>query len=604
MRCAFGSRSYSIWRNLCTILAFLFVLLLGERTSAQTSEPSPRLAGIGPAGARSYLSNSNGSLGFVLSNPTSKELDARVLSFFDDSSFKQYGRDVWVPAKSRLRSWFCIGPPAKQPNFGSMELKSLLYARSGKDESLIRSAEGQPLQSDLIPYEKRDPITTVMLDLDVIDGSENVTSPRDLARAEELQELVRIFRQTCGLSSRLSAVHQRFLPPIPEALEGVDQFVLGSDRLAEDVNGQRALRGWLERGGHLWIPLDLLKKETVSALLGDIIELQEVDRTSLTSLRFMAGSAGAYVAEAGTREVEKPVDFVRVLAPDQRIFYTIDGWPAASSAAVGRGMVIFTMLGARGWTRPRVKTDPASKYPEFPQMPMPIAPFQYVADELQGSPERPPIPAKTLESYLNDQISYRVVDRGLILSVFGLFFLVLVAFAVFLAKKGVLEHLGWLAPAMALATAVGFVGLGVHARTAVPATLAVVQLVDAVSGADVAQTSGYLGVYEPESSSGSIGAQAGGNFDLDFSGLEGRMHSRVQTDFDRWHWENLEFPTGVRVGPFTYAIPVKGPMEATMRFGAECVEGSVQAGPFSQLEDLLLVVPLQVRTRKLPGLSP
>jgi hypothetical protein len=591
MRCAIGTRSNSTRRSLCTILAFLFILSLGEPAFAQTPEPSPRLVGVGTAGGRSYLSNSNGTLGFVVSNPTSKDLDARVLSFFDDSSFKQYGRDVWVPAKSSLRSWFCIGPPARQPVFGSVELKSLLYARAGNDDSLIRSAVGQPLQSDLIPYEKRDPITTVMLDLDVTDGSENVTSVRDVARAEELQELVRVFRQTCGLSSKLNAVRQRFLPPIPEALEGVDQFVLGSDRIAEDANGQRALRGWLERGGHLWIPLDLLKKETVSALLGDILDLQEVDRTSVTSLHFQAGSAAAYVPEAGIREIEQPVTFVRVLAPDQRIFYTIDGWPAASSAAVGRGSVIFTMLGAGGWTRPRVKTDPASKFPEFPQMPMPTAPFQYVADELQGRQERPPISAKLLASYVNDQISYTVVNRGLILSVFGLFFLGLVAFVVFLAKKGVLEHLGWLAPAMALATAASFVGIGASARSAVPPTLAVVQIVDAMSGADVAQASGYLGVFEPDSISGSIGAQNGGNFDLDLSGLEGRMHSRVQTDSDRWHWENLELPTGVRVGPFKYAIPAPDPMGATIRFGPDGVEGSVHSGPFSQLEDLLLVTP-------------
>ena len=591
MGCAFRTQSNSTWRTLGAILAFLFVLLLGERAFAQTPERSPRLMGLGPAGARSYLTNSNGTLGFVLSNPTSQDLEARVLSFFDDSSFKQYGRDVWVPAKSSLRSWFSIGPPAVQPVHGSVELKSLVYARAGKDDSLIRSSEGQPLQSDLIPYEKRDPITTVMLDLDVIDGSENATSARDVARAEELQELVRIFRQTCGLSSRLSAVHQRFLPPIPEALEGVDQFVLGSDRLAEDVNGQRALRGWLARGGHLWVPLDLLKHETVSALLGDILDLQEVDRTTLTSFHFQSGSAAAYVPEAGTREFEKPVAFVRVLAPDQRIFYTIDGWPAASSAAVGRGSVIFTMLGARGWTRPRMKTDRESKYPEFPQMPVPTAPFQYVADELQGKRERPPLSAEVLETYLKNQISYRVVDRGLILSVFGLFFLGLVAFAFFLSKKGILEHLGWLAPAMAFAAAAGFVGLGAHARSAVPPTLAVAQIVDAVSGADVAQASGYLGVYEPDSSSGSMGALSGGNFDLDFSGLEGRRHSRVQTDFDRWHWENLELPSGVRTGPFKYAIPTPDPMRATIRFGPGGVEGSVQAGPFSQLEDLLLVTP-------------
>ena len=118
------------------------------------------------------------------------------------------------------------------------------------------------------------------------------------------------------------------------------------------------------------------------------------------------------------------------------------------------------------------------------------------------------------------------------------------------------------------------------------------QIINVVDGADVAQASGYLGVYQPDLSSTSVGAEKGGRFDLDFTGLEGRMHSRVQTDLDRWHWENLELPAGVvRMGPFECAIPLGAPIAATLRFGAEGVEGSLQAGPFSQLEDALLVAP-------------
>ena len=456
---------------------------------------------------------------------------------------------------------------------------------------MLRSPEGQPLHSDLLPYEKRDPITTVMLDLDVSDGSGAVSAPKDWAQADELHELVRVFRHTCSLSPRLSSVKQRFLPPIPEALEGVDQFVLASDRIADDVDGQRALRGWLERGGHLWVPLDLVQAETVAMLLGDVLDLQVVDRTSLTSIRFLVGSANAYVPETGASEFEKPVAFVRVLAPNQQIFYTIDGWPAASSADIGRGRVFFTMLGARGWTRPRVKGDPPSQFQAFPELPVATMSFQYLGDELQAPPERPPIAAEILGTYVTDQISYQVVNRRLVLLVFGLFFGGLVSLSVILARKGFLEHLGWLGPVLAVGAAAAFVELGMHARGAVPPTVAVAQIVDAVSGTDVAQASGYLGAYQPDLTTTSIGAQNGGQFDLDFSGLEGRVHSRVQTDFDRWHWEKLELPAGVRTGAFKYPLPTGEPMGATMRFGAEGVEGKVVAGPFHQIEDALLTTP-------------
>ncbi|HEV8060201.1 MAG TPA: hypothetical protein VGP68_10025 [Gemmataceae bacterium] len=591
MRNAVGVPLLAIRRRDCTGFATLLTLAACGVAVAQGPGPTPRLRGMIPAGARSFLSNSSGSLGFGISNPTAQDLDARVLTFYEGASEKQYGRDLWVPAKATRWSWFCIGPPAHPPDRGSVELKSRLYDRRGAEDHLLKSREGPPLQTDLIPYEKRDPITTVMLDMDLQDGSGTVPSREEETRADELRELVRVFRETCGLSVRLSSVNQRFLPPIPEALEGIDQFVLGSDRIADDVDGQRALRGWVERGGHLWIPLDLIGEETVAALLGDVLDLQVVDRTSLTTVRMLAQSGSAYAGGTEPRDFEAPVALVRVLAPNLEVFYTIDGWPAACSADIGRGRVFFTMVGARGWTRPRLNGEPPSRFREFPRLPVPTMPFQYLADELQTQPERPPIPAKVLGEYVTDQISYRVVDRSLILLVFGAFFLCLASASALFSRRGLLEHLGWAGPGMALVAGAAFVGLGNHARSAVPPTLAVTQIVDVVTGGDVAQASGYLGVYRPDLSSASIGAQAGGTFDLDFTGLEGRVHNRVQTDFDRWHWDNLELPTGVRLAPFNYSIPADQHMGVTLRIGAEGVEGQVAAGPFQHLEDALLMTP-------------
>lgn len=77
------------------------------------------------------------------------------------------------------------------------------------------------------------------------------------------------------------------------------------------------------------------------------------------------------------------------------------------------------------------------------------------------------------------------------------------------------------------------------------------------------------------------------------SGLEGRVHRRVRTDLDRWHWENLDLPAGVRAGPFRYTLRTAEPVEATVRFGPNGAEGRVTAGPFQQLEDVVLVTPGQ-----------
>lgn len=580
------SKSWISWTG-----ASLVVLLLAATIRAQTPDAPPHLKSLAPGGVQSYITDSYGTIGFKLINPTSKELDARVLTFYAGAPGKQYGREVWVPAKATLSSWFTMGPPVERPTRSLLELKSLLYERSGKEEHLIRSPEGQPLHSDLVRFEKREPITAIMLDADIDDGSQVRLSADEQGQAAEIRELARVFRHQGGLSSRLSTIKQRFLPPIAEAFDGVDQFVLASDRLAEDAVGQQALRAWLERGGCLWVPLDLIQEETVSALLGDVMKLQVVDRVSLTSVRFQAGSANVMRPEAEAREFEEPIPFVQVLAPRQPVFYIIDGWPAAFVTQVGRGRVLFTTLGARGWTRPRLATDARSRMQEFPDLPVALRPFQYLAEEFKLRPERPLLADEDLRSYVTDQISYKVVDRSTVLLVFGSLFAGLALATFVFLKRGGLEHLGWLSPALAMATGAVFIGLGEHSRGAVPPTVAVAQLIDVVPGAAQAQASGILGAYQPTLGKAAVGAEEGGQFELDVTGLEGRVYARVQTDARRWHWENLELPAGVRLAPFQYSLPTNGPVGATLRFGAEGVEGRVEAGPFRQLEDALLITP-------------
>jgi hypothetical protein len=430
-----------------------------------------------------------------------------------------------------------------------------------------------------------------MLDADITDGSQPPPSPGDEARANDARDLVRVFRHRAALSWRVNAVQQRFLPPAPEALDGIDHFVLGSDRIADDIAGRRALRGWLQRGGTLWVMLDLVGHETVAVLLGDVLDLQVVDQVSLTTIHVRSGPANPHRPDAPPLDVEEPVDFVRVLAPGKQALYTVNGWPAAFLAEVGRGRVLFTTLGARGWMRPRTDRDPRPTYREFPNLPVALTPFEFLADELQPRPERPPFAADDLRSFVTEQVSYSVSGRGTVLLVFGLFFLALAVAAVSLGRRGALEHLGWIGSALALGAAGVFVALGERSRGAVPPTVAVAQIVDAVPGQDEVQATGFLAVFQPSPETSVLGAEQGGEFDLDLAGLEGRVLRRVQTDLDRWHLENLELPAGVRTAPFRHTLQTREPVEATARFGPEGVEGRVAAGPFRQLEDALLSTP-------------
>lgn len=569
----------------------LLALAVCPTAGAEDPVDRPHLKGVGPVGARPNLTEGWGVLGFTLSNPTDREVEARVLTFYADAPGRQYGRDVRVPARSVLRSWSCVGPPPGPPGRDVVELKSLLYDRTGGHEVLLRSPEGPPLGSHMLRFRRKEPGTVVLLDADVADGSREPPSPAERARAEDARELVRAFRHHALLSDRVNAVPQRFLPPTAEALDGVDHFVLATDRLADDPAGRRTVREWLERGGTLWVMLDLVGPATLGPLLGDVADVRVVDRVSLTRVQFRNGAMNAHRAEVPAAEYEEPVDFVRVLTAGPQVHYTVDGWPAAFVKDVGRGRVVFTALAARGWVRERAAKDPKPRYAEFPKLPVPLVPFEFLAAEIHPGSDRPPLTADDLREAAVGEIGYSVTGRGTVVAVFGGLFAALAGAAVALGRRGKREHLGWVGPGLALGAAGVFVALGLSSRGAVPPTVAVAQVVDAVPGLDEVQASGVLAVYHPTASTVPVGAERGGDFDLDLSGLEGRVQRRVRTDLDRWHWDDLELPTGVRTAPFRQTLRTDAPVEAVVRFGPDGAEGRVTTGPFGRLEDVLLSTP-------------
>ena len=429
-------------------------------------------------------------------------------------------------------------------------------------------------------FEARDQVTTVMFDSDISDGSQKPASQAEIARAGEVRDLIHAMRHEMAMTPRMNSVRQRFLPPFAEAYEGINQFVLASNRIVADVDGQRGLRAWLERGGRLWIPLDWVDQKTVTTLLGDILNLQIIDRTSLSSIQFEMGPGNAYLLKPETREYEEPVEFVRVVAPGQQVFYTVNGWPAAFVTEVGRGRVLFTTVGARAWMRERVTGDPRSKYQDLPTLPICLVPAEYAAQQVLMTIERPLFTDDDLSSYVASQISYQVVSRTSVLAVFAILFGVLTAAAFLFYRQHLLEQMGWLAPALALVAAGVFFWLGVRSRSAVPPTLAVAQTVITEPGTGQAQASGLLGVFQPGlEPSETIGANNGGQFDIDNKGFEGQVRARIQTDLQRWFWDHFELPAGVRQAEFQYTARM--PENLARPCGSVGgLEGHVDAGPF------------------------
>jgi len=554
-----------------------------------------RLGGVMPGGVSIVATERWQTYDFNVTNRTDTDRLGRLVLFFPGRPDVQYGRDIWVPARSRMNTWLLVGPASLPPSGPPCEVQTLLYDRTDGKERLLLPATEEKIRARGLLFRKRDEstaTTAIMIDEEVEEKMIFGQLPQPETLADEAIHLARTFRLArTTLSEHISIVQPGALPATPETLDGVEHFVLASERIANDPAGLRALRHWLERGGKMWVMLDLVRPEVVAPLLGDVLDFQVVDRIRLTTTNIVAQFRGQEVPVAPPQQHERPVEFVRVLLPHQeQAEQTINGWPVRFTRSVGRGKVMFTTLGPRGWYRPRTTTEEVAAFPTFPNTPVPLLQLVQLAEELHPAKDEKAFRLEEFQAMLAEEIGYAVVSRGSVLAVFGAFLLAALALGVVLRKARRPELLGWLGPAAALGAAVAFFAVGEWSRRSAAATVSVAQVVDAVAGQEEVTARGLLAVYRPVEGPARIGVTQGGFFELDMAGIE-KERRLILTDVDAWHWENLDLPAGVRLAPFRVNFPLQEPLRARARFGPGGVEGQLVAGPFQELADAILTTP-------------
>jgi hypothetical protein len=573
--------------------ALLFGLLACCRASAQEEQSSHvRLDGISPAGVRSTVTDNWGACQIILSNAGDSDSRARILLFYNGRPDEEYGRDVWVPAHATLTTWMLVGPPPPQPKKTSLDVQYLVYRRSAGQDQLIVPHTEKHFRERTLRYRPRQPTTAVLVDLE-IPRHKPGDLPQPEAREDEILTLVRAFRYASFLPEPVQILDAGPLPPTAQAFRGIDHFVVASDRLSSDPVGARALRHWLEQGGTVWVMLDQVGPDVVASLLGEALDFQVVDRVSLTTIPLQSEGIGQDIVGPPK---EQAVDFVRVLLPaGERSRYTIAGWPVWFTRQIGQGKVIFTTLGPRGWYRPRTGADGLSRYEHFPAMPIPLDALNQLATVLQPNSKDSSPPQESFGPILAQEIGYTVLGPGTVALIFGLFLLAVLVLGLVLRRTRRPELVGWLTPAAALLAGGVFFFLGASSRQVVPPTVAVVQVVDAVPGRAEVPVHGELAVYRPDAGPAVFGTSKGGFFKPDMTGLEGQIRRFLVTDLDRWHWENLELPAGVRDSPFRFTLTTRKPLTAVAHLGPDGLEGKLTAGPFPNPGDALLTTPADRR---------
>jgi hypothetical protein len=566
------------------------ILLIAAGAPAQDEVVQPLvLRGLYPGGMRASATDAWGAFLFSVENLSSQDRHASALVFHKEQPHVQFGRDVWVPASSQLSTWMLVGPGEKRPGLAG-EVHSLLYERDPRGQRLVLPGTEERVRSRLVLFRNREPTTTVLLDeapeAPYVPGQLPQPEPRE----QEIYRFLQSFRQGRNLSPLVSNVPPGALLPAPQAFDGVDLFVVASNRIMDEPGGVLALRHWLTQGGKVWVMLDLVDEEVAAALLGEALDFRVLDRVQLTTTK-VTTIYDDPPSQAVVLEHERPVDLVRVLLPAGEVLeQTVNGWPASFMRPVGRGEILFTTLGPRGWFRPRAADDPPPSDPNLPPPPIALTPLKLLAERLHPFREERPLLAEALQNQLKDEIGYSLVSRNTVALVFVAVLGGALALALALRGYRRPELIGWLGPVAALGGTLALVMLGGSSRRAAPDAVAVAQIVEPALGKEEAAVHGLLAVYRSDSGAVELGTQQGGFFELDTTGTT-QAHRFVMTDMHAWHWDNLQLPTGVRFAPFRYPARLSAPLSATAHFGPRGVQGHISAGPFGELSDAVFSTP-------------
>ena len=526
---------------------------------------------LSTGGSYVYVPEKWGELHFSIVNAREVPREMICATSFDEQPQLQFGRRIWVPAKSVLRISHPIVIPKYDESRGRvLNLHTVVLDASEKDEVFLKNDSGQNLHDGALVITRSPQITGLVNSL----GEANGQLP------DAVSELIQAGRTSQKLTSQVVSLYDQFLPADASGLHSYDQIVIADNRITNDFAALGALRHWLHAGGHLWVMLDRADPIVLERLLGDEFTGQVLDRVRLTSVRVdraptltdVDGMTGEVV------EYEEPVDLVRMVSSNLDVLYRVNGWPALTTIAVGEGKVFITTLGPHGWMKPTPPNAKQSSDPSKTSDYTATGPMNDFATEFFSQREPELLPLTSLEPQVRDYIGYSIPSWNMIVGTLFGFATFLFAIGILLLRIGRLEHLGWIGSLMAIAVSVLLLSVGRSYRHGIPGTVASVQLVQAIKGTDDTRTQGLVAVYQPEGTRSKIKVNGGGRMMPDMTGLENATRRMVSTDLGAWYWENLAQPAGLRATEFTRAETVMDRIEAHATFDGNGLVGTYSGG--------------------------
>ncbi len=543
-------------------------------------------------GMHSYVPECWSLLTINVTNPDDAPREIISSTYFDGAPNLQYARRMWLPARSRLQTWVpvLVPKPAADGATG-LSFHSLVFEGGQSRDVLLKEDTGQNLHSGILAAQKESFATAFFDDPTEV----------QIVDSRSAYDLIVACRRAHNLSRRTTNLAEPLFAPDEFSLQPFDQIVMASSRALDDPAGLAAVRRWLYGGGRLWVMLNRVDPQVLESILGDGFACHAVDRVGLTSVQI--DSTGSLRGEgSAVTEYEHPVDFVRVVVDerDAEIAYTVNGWPAAFTKTFGRGVVLVTTLAPRAWMRlatqeeQRNKRDTWAKTNNTPvdvlqdSLFVTLPPMYALSGAMLHSRTNSHDFEQMLAVHAAEYIGYSIPSRTLVGGLLAGFGCLVVGIGAWLWQRQRLEHLGWIGPGLGVCTAAALLVVGVRNRHQIESSVAALQVIEALPGADDANVAGGLAFYSPESVPWKIQSHEGGRLTPEMSGLEGTTRRLIWNDLGAWTWEHLQLDTPQRSAQFQQSLTSSARLEARGTFGPGGLTGRLSAGDPARLSEVVL----------------
>lgn len=560
-------------------------------------------------------------------NRSERDVVIDIYGMFDDRASKetsvQIGRNVLLPARSKQIVSYPIRIPdhdmtQKSIEMSGVDVQSLVFDMTDGSAVRVGGPSGGILEPRVVNTDFSSPILGV---LPYVNYEENENKLYLAARGVGVDEVpthvyrtLQALRKHFKFRERIYRPATAGIPPTPAALDPLDQLVIADSAYADQYAVLDEIRDWVYRGGRLWIMADRSSLELAQYVLGDTVDLAEMEQARLSEVTIEETNPTLGFVPT-TFKYEKPINMLRVIVDGAEVLHEVDGWPASIWKELGNGSVLVTTLATEAWS-----TIPQSDYMGLKVIPqqalrrlgdrmnLPTARLFTAVDVAPPESDDPTedeleldrsllisqshdTKARPFDEYIRKRIGYTIVTRGHIMAVLGGFCLLVLVGCIVLLKKGRGELVLVAGPVAAILIAGYLTVVGNSSRNTSGNMQASIQWVTLENNSNTAAVRGLAAVFNSSKASGEIRSVDGGLYWPQLQGMEGQDLRILFSDLQQWKWQNLELPAGLRKLPFTTNVTFEEEVFAKAQFTEQGLTGTYDLGGFEKTEDSLLVMP-------------